>query len=67
MKKYSLECTYCGHIWGEDWVGTHSVIVCPKCKDRKIRVKDNRNSKVDYYAGSVRQSDDDEGYDPWNR
>lgn len=48
-----LECIYCGHIWdrliySEDQI---SKIKCIKCGDRKLKVKDYKDNKLDSYIG----------------
>lgn len=66
-----FECTYCGNRW-EDEVWNQSRIEstrCPKCGDKKLKVKDANTAKIDTYKGcppfpeKKRKYDDDDGYD----
>lgn len=76
MNKYSLECTYCGHNWEENKL--FYAPSCPRCRDKKIKIKEITSKKIDYYEGSPPFSkqelknyekndaeDDDYGF-PWS-
>jgi hypothetical protein len=48
-----LECTYCGHKWEVTAYSKASIesMVCTKCKDSHLKVRDLATSKIDAYKG----------------
>jgi Zn finger protein HypA/HybF involved in hydrogenase expression len=66
MKRYSLECNYCGYQWEENWLNVNNPPSCSKCSDKNLKIKDNSKTKIDYYAGPPPfAKEEDPGY-PWS-
>jgi DNA-directed RNA polymerase subunit RPC12/RpoP len=60
MSKISAECTYCGYKWLQEYYNEYLLLSlkCVKCNDKKLKLKNPSENKINTYDGSPPFKDD---------